>query len=1315
MKLSYIMTAALAFAYSCVMAVSVSATNPATDYPVVTEHNIDISRMMPVRQSCFTVSNEQARNIRKAVASYSVRSDFEVRGSVIASSMWGTSASSRKYGIYSAQSDNAGGFSVTPLALDSKLNATTGAVMTPKGYFVISTTSYMGYYLVDHYLFDPSDWSVISRTASDMESMARALTYNPADAKIYGCFANLDGTYSFSSLDMKSGDRKRITSRMENPYTAMAADNSGTIYAIDSSGDLVTLDSKTGGSTLIAHLSLPSPYTTSAVYDSASGCILYVQAREDASELFAIDPVEGTAEAIGVFPLGLQWGGLYVPDPEAAAEAPAAASDLAASFEGGSLEGEISFTVPETLFNGSPAEGQLRWELLLNSDNWADGLCQPGEIVTVPVKVDAPDLYSFTVRLSNNAGKSPEKTISLAIGPDIPVAVSDVKLSYDAESETAELLWVAPNRGVNDGWLDPDALTYDIIRYPGAVAVAEGVSATNWSEPFAKPEGLLTLRYAVIPSQEGRRGQPSFSNAMAMGDISLPYEVDFHAPDVLDSFFVEDANGDGVTWTPDEKNGAYVDYSSVQMDDWLISAPLEMKKGMVYAVTIDAWSQSVRHDERLALWIGTGMESAKMTKRITSRSYDGHPAPSTTLVTVDEDGIYHLGLQGCSPAGQYILRLGALSIAAPVPQEAPAAPRFLTMEPDARGDLSLTARLMVPMKATDESNLNSLKSFVVKRGDVEVFRVDNPNPGQIVTLYDNPEAAGAYTYSAFAESEVGIGLETEATVFIGVNVPAAPGNITYLDGNPDGELSWSPPVTGADGLQLNTDDITYHVYNKYFEEIGTTKDTAFPVTLSSSASHTSVYYVKAESSAGITPGWRGSSRLINLNPGDGRMGMSIEEMDGNVVHLSYADGEVSGPAEWYVEGDNLNGRTRLCTDLDKTEGSAFIALPPVTIKSLDEESYVRFIYTPEKDATKLSVFVLDNSMTFTLPMADVDFAGGQPREIILSLDGHAERTVNIGIAVSGKGKVSLSDLEVNWRRPVDIRVEELSSPAGHTRGLVPMKASVVNLGKEAVGPFEVVLVGKYSESDDYGHSSSDEDVIAVKSTGCSLRSGESVWVDFEVPFTQFKDEYLYVRAIKPEVEGNQAPDGNAVARVRFEDKKLPVPCNLQAAMSPDEKTVRLSWRAPDGLDKNLQTNGGETLTFYDIYSNEELVASSKPSETEVTCDVVPAEIGEDRTDSYTVVARYGSEESVPSESCLVLVTEVIKISTETIAALRAEASGDEILLYGAQGPVDVYGLSGIKIMHLAAPEQPSDEPLCLRLHPGVYILTDGTTVLRLRL
>jgi hypothetical protein len=144
--------------------------------------------------------------------------------------------------------------------------------------------------------------------------------------------------------------------------------------------------------------------------------------------------------------------------------------------------------------------------------------------------------------------------------------------------------------------------------------------------------------------------------------------------------------------------------------------------------------------------------------------------------------------------------------------DAPAAPTDLTVTAGDMGALTAALSWTNPSETFAGDPLTELTEVNVYRNGVLIHTVASPTIGGAETYTDNDvPAAGTYSYMVQGENAEGPGPGASASVYIGEDVPAAPGDITLVaDGN-DGHVSWIAPTEGLNGGYISGDGLTYTV------------------------------------------------------------------------------------------------------------------------------------------------------------------------------------------------------------------------------------------------------------------------------------------------------------------------------------------------------------------------------------------------------------------------------------------------------------------------------------------------------------------------
>lgn len=1290
----------IAFAVAAVVSV-VPAYGEILPPVVVPDHNIDLQRVIPMRHRAPAISSSRSATPLQDHAAVSLA------GALTYSTDWSADAL-RPTGVYAV--DMSGELlSAVPVALDERLDARGGAVMTPDGYFVTGVTEYMGYYLVDHYLFDSYDWHLISRFAGDMESMARCLTYSPADGKIYGCFVNLDGSFSFSTINTSTGVRKKITPRMENSYCAMAASPEGVLYAISAEGNLLTLDPKKGTEIAVAEFSTPSAYATSAVFNPADGHILYVCAAEDGSILYDIDPAEGQALLLGTFDAAQQWSGLFIQPAAAADMAPSAPSDAEWQFEADSLDGTVSFTLPVTLFDGTPIaeETTLAWTVTAEGETIAEGTGMPGESITAQVSFSAPDRYNVAVYVSNEAGQSPAQTSVICVGPDVPESVSNVNLNFDAEENRITISWDAPEQGIYEGWFDPAQLSYDIVRHPGAETVAEGITDTSWSCDAMADGSLTVWSYDIISIHSGRRGAAVRTEPLPLGNILPPWQETFDTEASVAPFLIVDRNGDGVTWSADPEAGAVtIGYSRQDMDDWLITPPVCLKAGEVYPVSVQAWGRSTLYEEKIALWMGASMSADAMTQKLGEAAIKGRARPMDVLVTVERDGEYCFGVQGCSPAAQYVLHLDGISFGESFAQDAPKAPEAFEVKADPTGELTAIGTVTAPLKANDGSPLAVINAITVSRGEDTVAVIENPTPGETYTFTDEFKSAGRFDYTAVAETAAGVGAPVSTSIFAGVNIPANPAVITadILDGSTDFVLRWEVPEIDHDGFPLNTDDVTYEVFDKNFNKVaetGTETTCIVPVTYKDSPS-AEIWFVKATTPAGTNDRWDASTGIVNSGVWyDGIWRTHELDIEKACVRLALSEGLPTDAARWHpvlISGSEPDCYRGESLDLDDKADSGVIVLSAV--KMGDNSPWLSFDFDYLSDISA-EVYVLSEGVWHHAGSSE-DHYDEASKAFIFPLDNYAGKEVNIAILGTGPSGsyVVVDHISVECIQKHDLRLQSIELDRG-SFGTRTGHVKVANKGSEAMGPFTVEVFEELSGRDEPLGTLNVETIDA----------GTDIDFQFTVEFPYEAGTHTIIARLTGLADNE--PRWNEISKdFNVENKKLPRPMDGAATAEADLRHVNLRWTRPAGVNEagecEIPKEGRVKLIGYKILdSDKKRIGETPAGITEFRAEVTQIpEPGERFSFKYYLVAVYDAGESSLSSPVKVELSGIEAVSATE--SFRVKSDKGEVVISGTDAPVNVYTADGRLIRTLPA----QTEGQCvserrLTLPAGIYLLTSA--------
>jgi hypothetical protein len=837
-----------------------------------------------------------------------------------------------------------------------------GAPLSDGNYYGMRVTNTGKKYLDK---FPMTTWKRASQTSlSSVSMLASDVAYDPTSDMVYGCFYNDTGDgYLFGKVDYTTRKRTAIKN-LEVSYNAVMVDAAGQVYAIDMTGNLLKVDKTTGDATTIGHTGVSPAYATSATIDLSTGrCFWTVSPADGTSYLYEVNLETGLATQLFQFACSDEITGLFIPAPEATAEAPSPAQNLTASFPEGALEGTFSFTMPTTLVNGAEATGEMNYIIWIDGVEFATGTANAGDAVTKDVALSTPGKKSFAVGVSNAAGNSKNAVIKVFIGSDTPKAPAPTLTYADGKFTIS---WEKVTASVNNGYMNPDQLTYTVTRLTDNVVVATDIAETSYQDEVAPTPGrVIPYQYSVKATFNGYTGAAGTTNIYPLGENETPYYEGFDSADAMNNFIILDSNGDGVTWkysvgassayitnanvdhddwlitaamhlytgrtyklsyeamasfSPEkievkmgreataeamtiqlveptdleancqmipsvpeftvEESGLYyigwhaisatgmfylyvdnisltsdhdgtvdaitppytqefsesaslseftvidanedgylwnisnsearVVASNGNIDDWLISPPMQLEGGLLYNVSLDAHSSQFA-SELLEVAYGTDPTAEAMTTLLIPT------ATLTETVTnlaktlgVEEDGVYYIGIHGCSTAG-YELFVDNFKVAAPVSGDAPAAVENIAIKSADYGEAKAIISFDAPGETINGGDLTTITKVEILLGEDVVATVANLTAGESASAEVSVPEVGSYTFTLVPYNEAGAGLSSEITGYIGVNTPDVVRNLTMVEDGDSGQvtLSWEAPLTDVNGVLLNPADVTY--------------------------------------------------------------------------------------------------------------------------------------------------------------------------------------------------------------------------------------------------------------------------------------------------------------------------------------------------------------------------------------------------------------------------------------------------------------------------------------------------------------------------
>lgn len=472
-------------------------------------------------------------------------------------------------------------------------------------------------------------------------------------------------------VDLATGD---ITTVCNLPHTfvTMACSYEGQMYAVKADdGYLYTIDKTNGNATEIGYTyeEPEGQYLQSMEFDHKSNKLYWaVNTIYQEGVLAEVNLETGEATRLGTMGNNAQIVGLYIPFEKINDGAPAKVEELTAiPAADGSLSTTLSWKNPSTTFNGE-ALASLTKVIVYRDEEQAGEVTNaaPGGMSTWTDNSPSKGLHSYRVVAVNDAGNSESATTTAFVGFDIPKAPTNIKATSTGDN-SIRITWTAPEKGVNNGWIDLASLKYKIVRMPDGKTLSEDATGTSFDDTTI--ESLANYSYELTAITTEGAGEKGTSNAVVAGPaISVPYFCNFATDNDFALWTVIDSNKDSYTWRRETTlNAAYYYYNEdgeTAADDWLISSPIKLQTGKKYRLEFKLQSYDSAYPEKMEVFFGTDKTVEAMTTKLGSYTVADNNFVSYEIILPDisADGNYHLGFHCISDAYQFILYLTDVSL-----------------------------------------------------------------------------------------------------------------------------------------------------------------------------------------------------------------------------------------------------------------------------------------------------------------------------------------------------------------------------------------------------------------------------------------------------------------------------------------------------------------------------------------------------------------------------------------------------------------------------------------------------------------------------
>lgn len=1042
---------------------------------------------------------------------------------------------------------------------------------------------YGKYYEIDMATSATDDVHTYQFDESKVGMIATCVERDPATERIYGQFYNDEGFYAvWGYVDYRSGVRTAIRNTsfttieedgelyVDDPgelLYVLGATAEGQYYGVQWDGMLVKIDKYTGVYTEVGDTGVPVEYESAGCINPENNTFLIAQLADtdgdgsaDCTQLYEIDLETAATTVLAKWPT-VQFYNMFVVAPTN--DKVPAAPELSMSAPYGTMKVSYTVTLPSTLADGTPIEGNVEWEISEGGEVLYEGVNLAGSTVTGQLTIAQAGMKHFVAVAKNAEGKSAKAIFDLYVGHGTPSAPADVKADYD--NGFVILTWTPVAESADGGFLDQMQVTYDVVN--DGVIVGYNLTSPVCTFRLAYPDQRTSYQFTVVAKYAGKRSAETLSSILTLGTVDLPYNADFMSQDGIDAseITVVDANGDGRTWEYYNSALCYSWNDDLAGDDWFFTPDMKFEAGKLYDINMLVRCQNSYFPEKLEVKAGKAGKIGYMTETLVEPTVVNYSYGKTLNIKYvpTESGIRSIGVHAISDPGMYNLYVGNFTVSEGLIPTAPGAPTSISISPDVTGLLSANVMITAPANTLMDQPLTEAVKLLLRR-DGELIATLDAQPGATVAYMDAAvPSRGNHTYSctaANADNEEGTSISKEA--FVGPYAMAATTRCEFFQTNQTGTVTviWDAVTKDINGNNVAPSQVSYMVYRVRNGYVGepmldaptTNLKATFQALENPDKQEFCQFCVGAFNRDAEPERFYGSSMLpvgkayampVVYTDGtclnDYLLGMQRTANDISVGLYDNSSFGFPGVDDNYFFGIKFSGANQLA--------SIYSGVIDITSEERPEVCFWAY-KVAANDRNQMQVVVMhDATETVLATVSNEDMEEGW-NKIRVSLAEYAGKNVQVKIyALCVNYSYMLMDrIEVRACPAVDLNMVGLAAPKKVDGGAAfDLTAEVENLGWSTA---ENLTVNLYRD----GEIIQSRDIDA-------LESEESVNVVFEdvLSFFDAETEAVYSAEVVCDADEDLTNNVSADAVVTRSISNLPVVTDLQAETT--DEGVKLSW------------------------------------------------------------------------------------------------------------------------------------------------------------
>ena len=973
-------------------------------------------------------------------------------------------------------------------------------------------------------------------------------------------------------------------------YIWMAAAPDGTLYGASmNTSKLVKIDKTTGDASDVGVSNVNFENGDDPADAYFDGDSLYVVGlHNDKTYLYCGNVKTAQFNTLAQFPNNERIKGLYT-EP-VADKAPGVPRNIVATYSVDSASTAVTqptkitltFNAPNATADGTAFSTTLHAVLKDNGTTIAEQDVESGAAATLSADInDGENAFEFYV--TNADGKSQSRRFTYYVGSDVPAQPDSVSLSVDASTGKAHISWRKPKGTVHNGYVDDNAISYQVLRSPDSVVVATNVNDTLYNDVL--PGNRAHYSYTVTPMADGKAGLSATTNTVAYGTYYVvPFTEGF--TDATDGglWKIIDANGDGLTWGQYQNGldfGMVISTSWSAQNDYLISPEIRnLTTDKQYRLSFTSQHGSFNTPVEVGAYLISDLNDVNTWKlKLDEFCTEEDSTVHSATFSVPANGNYYLAIQAyCSNYTPTDFSVTNISVKPDASVEAPDTVSNARLVAADKGELASTLTFTAPSKTINGKSLSSLSKIEIFRGESTTPEktIENPVPGKEYSYSTTHTASGEVVYNVRAYSSL-MGAEKRLSSYVGIDIPDTIQNVkASMPRNGVGRITWDKAsVKGLHGGYVDPSTVTYRIqrYNADMYEwddiatgITATSYEDTQVTIPDGSQQAYVQYSVYPSSATgeghgvIARTLVGTPYAQPYKESFAQAGLSSTPW---VTHAGI------GSTSWNAIGagtaavdpfDNDGGELQFA-NAGTTPQSCYLQSPRVDLKANSRSALSFYMYhgaeADEGDAYVTLYASVDDADTVNLGTFQYNNGntGWQRHTIDLQqFAGNGNITFQVyAYTADGSAAIYLDRFEIDAYADNDLMIQSYNIPARMSIGTPSaVTVKVLNAGSKAASNYSVEVYKNGQK--------------VASADGVALNPSETHDYSFSVnsPLTEAGDTASYYAKVVYAADTKLSNNATDTVRVYLNGPKYPKAADLKATGKDNE--VKLTWSAPESMD-----------------------------------------------------------------------------------------------------------------------------------------------------